>query len=271
MRRAAVLGKPVAHSLSPVVHRAGYAAAGLAGWSYTAIECAESELAGLVAGLGPEWAGLSLTMPLKEVALAVADDAAPLAATLGAANTLVRTDRGWRAENTDAPGIAEVIGRAEPGARLVVLGAGGTARAALGAAAEIRVADVTVVARRAEALAELDPIAEAFGVPLHHRLWPAAAALLADADLVISTVPGGAADPLAGQVRWRPATVLLDVLYHPWPTRLASAASAAGCRVVSGLELLLAQAVGQFELFTGADAPVDAMRAALQSAAASRV
>lgn len=265
MRRAAVLGKPVAHSLSPLIHRAGYEAAGLPGWSYTAIECAESELAGLVARLGPEWAGLSLTMPLKEVALAVADQAAPLAATLGAANTLVRTELGWRAENTDAPGIAAVIGQAQPDAHLVVLGAGGTARAALGAAAQLRVAEVTVVARRAEALAELDPIAEALDVPLHHRLWPAAADLLASADVVISTVPGGAADPLGGQVRWRPETVLLDVLYHPWPTRLASAAAAAGCRVVSGLELLLAQAVGQFRLFTGVNAPVDAMRAALQA------
>ena len=78
-----MLGKPVSHSLSPVIHNAGYAAAGLTGWSYTAIECAEAELADLVAGLGPEWAGLSLTMPLKEVALTVADEAAPLAATGG--------------------------------------------------------------------------------------------------------------------------------------------------------------------------------------------
>src|SRR5882724_81855 len=99
-RRAAVLGKPVAHSLSPVLHNAGYAAAGLVDWRYTAIECAEAELADLVAGLGPEWAGLSLTMPLKEVALVVADVVAPVAAALGAANTLVRRPDGWYAENT---------------------------------------------------------------------------------------------------------------------------------------------------------------------------
>jgi shikimate dehydrogenase len=264
VRRAAVLGKPVVHSLSPVIHRAGYEAAGLTGWSYTAIECGEAELADLVAGLGPEWAGLSLTMPLKEVAASVADQVAPLAATLGAANTLVRrADGGWRAENTDAPGIADALGTVPADAQVVVLGGGGTARAALGAAARLDAATVTVVARRPTAFVSLEIVAAALGVPMTHRLWPDAPAVLAGADVVISTVPKGVADPLAPQVSWRPATVVLDALYDPWPTPLADAAAAAGCRVVSGLELLLAQAVGQFQLFTGVAAPVEAMRAAL--------
>jgi shikimate dehydrogenase len=267
MPRAAVLGKPVGHSLSPVLHTAGYAAAGLAGWSYTAIECAETELAALVAGLGPEWAGLSLTMPLKEVALAVADEVAPLAATLGAGNTLVRAPGGWRAENTDAPGIVEALGVVPGGAQVVVLGAGGTARAALGAAARIGAAQVTVVARRREVLARLEPVAAALGVALTGAGWPDAPDLLARADVVVATVPAGAADPLAAVARWRPGAVLLDVVYHPWPTPLAAAAAAAGCRVVSGWELLLAQAAGQFTLYTGVAAPVDAMRAALMAAA----
>jgi shikimate dehydrogenase len=276
-RRAAVLGKPVTHSLSPVIHQAGYAAAGLSGWSYTAIECAEAELAGFIAGigagaggaagLGPEWAGLSLTMPLKEVALAVADEVAPLAATLGAANTLVRLPDGrWRAENTDAPGIAQALGDVAGGGEVVVLGAGGTARAALAAAAELRAGRVTVVARRRQALAALDQVGAALGIRLRSRLWPAAAEALADADVVISTVPAGVADPLAPAVRWRPDGVVLDALYHPWPTPLAAAAAAAGCRVVSGLELLLAQAVAQFHLFTGVPAPLAAMRTALLAA-----
>src|SRR5439155_21577643 len=89
IRRAAVLGKPITHSLSPVLHTAGYAAAGLTGWEYTAVECAESELAGFVAGLGPEWAGLSLTMPLKEVALGGAPLLPPWAWALAAAHTRV--------------------------------------------------------------------------------------------------------------------------------------------------------------------------------------
>jgi shikimate dehydrogenase len=263
-RRAAVLGKPIAHSLSPAIHKAGYAAAGLTGWSYVAIECAEAELADLVGQLGPEWTGLSLTMPLKEVALAVAGEVAPLAATLGAANTLVRdAGGGWRAENTDAPGMVEALGPVPSGGHLVVLGAGGTARAALGAAARIGAGQVTVVARRPAALAGLDPAATALGVPLRHARWPQAADVLAEADLVVAAVPAGVADPLAPLVRWRDGAVLLDALYHPWPTPLAAAAAAAGCRVVSRWELLLAQAAGQFTLFTGVPAPVDAMRAAL--------
>src|SRR5690606_3190227 len=155
--------------------------------------------------LGPEWAGLSLTMPLKEVAPSVAAEVAPLAATLGAANTLVRrADGGWRAENTDAPGIATALGEVSSGARLAVLGAGGTARAALAAAASLRVAEVTVVAGRAEAFTALAAIAGELSVPAVHRPWPAAAAVLGEADLVVSTVPKGVADPLAGQVAWRP-------------------------------------------------------------------
>lgn len=270
-RRAAVLGKPVAHSLSPVIHNAGYEAAGLVGWSYTATECAEAELAGLVAGLGPEWTGLSLTMPLKAVALTVADRVAPLATTLGAANTLVRRpEGGWLAENTDAPGIIDAVGREVRAGAVVVLGAGGTARAALGAAARLGAGGVTVVARRPAAVEELAPVATALGIALAPRPWAEAASALGDADLTISTAPKGATDALAGEVRWRPGTVLLDVLYDPWPTRLAADAAAGGVRVVSGLELLLAQAVGQFELFTGAAAPVAAMRAAAQHAAAQR-
>jgi shikimate dehydrogenase len=269
--RAAVLGSPVAHSLSPVIHRAGYVAAGLTDWSYEAIECDEAGLVDLVAGLGPEWAGLSLTMPLKEAALTVADEVAPLPATLGAANTLVRREDGtWRAENTDAPGLVDAVGGGARPDHLVVLGAGGTARAALGAAAQWHVGQVTAVARRAAAVTDLGPVAGAFGLDLAYRPWSEAADALAGADLVVSTVPKGAADHLAGRVSWSSGAVLLDALYEPWPTPLAADAAAAGVRVVSGLELLLAQAVHQFRLFTGAPAPVAVMRAALRAAAPLR-
>lgn len=257
-RRAAVLGKPVAHSLSPAIHNAGYAAAGLAGWSYTAIECAEAELPDLVAGLGPEWAGLSLTMPLKEAGLAVARAASPLAAAIGAANTLVRqADGGWWAENTDAGGMTDALGAASAGT-VAVLGAGGTARAAVAAARNLGATAVSVVARRAEAVDGLRGVGAALGVEVSHLPWSRLAEA-AECGVIISTVPGGVVGPLP----WRPGTVLLDVVYHPWPTPLAASARRAGCRVVSGLDLLLAQAVRQFVLFTGVDAPVGAMRAAL--------
>lgn len=264
-RRAAVLGKPIAHSLSPVIHNAGYAAAGLTGWSYVAIECAEAELPDRVAGLGPEWAGLSLTMPLKEVALTVADEVSSVAAAVGAANTLVRRpDGSWYADNTDIPGMVRVLTDAgvRDGATFTVLGAGGTARAALAAAAQLKADGVTVVARRPEAIDELRPAAAALGIALTGADWSAAPAH-ATADVVVSTVPKGVADPLAGQVTWRPTTVYFDALYDPWPTPLAASADAAGCRIVSGLDLLLAQAVGQFEQFTGVAAPVAQMRTAL--------
>src|SRR5690606_38963978 len=103
--RAAVLGSPIAHSLSPVLHRAAHAAMGLRGWSYEAIECAEDGLPGLLAGLGPEWAGLSLTMPLKRVVLPLLDSVSELAVTVGGANTVVLRDGVRHGENTDVYGI----------------------------------------------------------------------------------------------------------------------------------------------------------------------
>ncbi len=283
-----MLGSPVAHSLSPLIHSAGYAAAGLAGWTYTAIECDEAGLAGLVASLDATWAGLSLTMPLKQVALAVADAVDPAAAALGAANTLVRTADGWAALNTDAPGMVDALGGAgidvpggarvdvpAPGGsgaggagaaavrRMAVLGGGGTARAALGAAAALGT-PVTLYARRPATVDALRPVAEALDVALTGAGWAEAAGCAA-ADVIISTVPKGAADHLVS-AGWRPESVVFDVVYDPWPTPLATAAARAGARVVSGLDLLLAQAVRQFVHFTGVAAPVTAMRQALVAA-----
>jgi shikimate dehydrogenase len=265
LRRAAVLGSPISHSLSPVIHNAAYTAAGLPGWSYTAHECDEAGLAEFVAGLGPEWAGLSLTMPLKEVALDVADEVAPAAAAIGAANTLVRLpDATWRAENTDAPGMVDALRAAGVGTveRVCVLGAGGTARAALAAARELGAFAVTVYARRREAIDQLDPVAADLGLTLIGTDW-ANAHEAGDADVLISTVPRGVADPVAEHIRWRPRCVLFDAVYDPWPTPLAAFAARDGCPIVSGLDLLLAQAVHQFELYTGVPAPVVAMRKAL--------
>ena len=136
--------------------------------------------------------------------------------------------------------------------RVVLLGAGGTARAALAAAARLGASRITVVARRVAAVDELRPVAAALGVEVTHAPWPAVPTpsgveVLSGADLIISTVPKGVADPLADAIRWRSGALLLDALYDPWPTPLAAAARAGGVRVVSGLDLLLAQAVGQFE------------------------
>jgi shikimate dehydrogenase len=146
-----------------------------------------------------------------------------------------------------------------------VLGAGGTARAALAAAAALACPQVTLIARRPEAAAELGGVAAALGVPMIAVSWPDAPAAL-DNDVVVSTVPKGVADQFAAAVRWRPGGVVFDALYDPWPTPLADAAATAGARVVSGLDLLLAQALSQFEQFTGVR-PAAAMRNALRAAA----
>jgi shikimate-5-dehydrogenase len=273
-RRAAVCGKPIGHSLSPVIHTAGFAAAGLFDWSYDRIECAESEFPQVVAGLGAEWAGLSVTMPLKAVALELAASVSAVARAVGVANTLVRqADGSWYADNTDVPGMVRVLSDAGVGAlpAITVLGGGGTARAALAAAVQLGTrTEVTVVTRRPEALDELRPVAAALGLGLRGIDWASAPSALG-ADAVISTVPKGAADELAAVARWRPGTVFFDAIYDPWPTPLAASAAAAGNPVASGLDLLLAQALGQFEQFTGVTpAPEAAMRAALQAAAALR-
>jgi shikimate dehydrogenase len=264
LNNAAVLGLPVSHSLSPAMHNAGYTAAGLDAWRYTAVDCAEAELAAFVAGLDGSWRGLSLTMPLKEVALTVAGRVDPLATALGAANTLVADAGGWTAYNTDAPGITDALraAGAEAVERMAILGGGGTARAALGAAVDLG-AEVTVYVRRPEAGEDLRPVAHALGVPMTVETWGRAADAAAY-DVVISTVPKGGADALA-VAAWAPPTVVFDVVYDPWPTPLAESARRAGCPIVSGLDLLLAQGVRQFELFTGVRAPVEAMRAALQN------
>jgi len=271
--RAAVLGSPVAHSLSPVLHSAAYAALGLDGWHYGAHECDENGLEGFVAGLGPEWAGLSLTMPLKRVALDVAREVSPLVVATGAANTLVLTDGRRYADNTDVAGIVAALrgAGAPPAGRAVVLGAGGTAQATLAALPQLGIADIDVLVRSTARAGELRAAAERLGVApqiTDGLLDPArAGAALAAADVVVSTLPKGAADGLTGMRR---GAVVLDVVYAPWPTAFAAAAEAAGARVVSGLEMLLHQAVAQVELMTGLTPPVAAMREALDAAVAAR-
>ncbi|MGO9080845.1 MAG: shikimate dehydrogenase [Streptosporangiaceae bacterium] len=273
-RRAAVLGSPIRHSLSPVLHRAAYQALGLRGWRYDAVECDEAGLPDLVSGLGAEWAGLSLTMPLKRVALTAADEVSPLAQAIGAANTLVfgtaGPAAGRRAENTDPAGIVAALREAGLGRceHAVILGAGGTAQAALAALRELGSRSPAVLVRNPARAAELRAAAQRLGMTpeVSGGLFEAP---IPEADLVISTLPGGAADPLRA-TRWRPGTTVLDVVYTPWPTPLAASALAAGCPVVSGLSMLLHQAVEQVRLMTGLPGPVDAMRAALMAAVASR-
>jgi shikimate dehydrogenase len=272
--RAGVLGSPVAHSLSPLLHRTAYDALGL-DWAYDAHEVAAGGLAAFLDGLDERWAGLSLTMPLKQEALALVDWASPLARAVAAVNTVLLS-RGRRlGTNTDVPGmVAALAERGTPAAGSgTVLGGGATARSALAALRELGVPAVTAVVRRPAAAGDLRAAAGRLGVDLAVLPWepPVLAPALA-ADVVVATVPGEAAAGLAGSLPPEPRT-LLDVTYAPWPTSLATAWAGAGGTVVGGLDLLVHQAVLQVGLMTGRDAPgrlLPVMRAAAEDALAAR-
>ncbi len=260
-RRAAVLGSPIAHSRSPQLHLAAYRALGLADWTYQRIECTADQLPTLVGGFGPEWVGLSVTMPGKFAALAFADERTARADLVGSANTLVHTATGWRADNTDIDGVTGALGSAGPTG--LVLGAGGTAPAAVVGLAALGVQQVTVVARNPDKADRLLGVAEAAGVSAHYCPLdgPGLASHVAAASVVINTLPADAAAGYAAAVASAP--VLLDAIYDPWPTPLAAAVMAAGGTVISGLQMLLHQAFAQVELFTGRPAPRAQMAAAL--------
>lgn len=255
-----MLGRPVAHSLSPPLHRAAYAALGL-DWRYDALDVGEPELAGFLAGLGPAWVGLSLTMPLKQAVLPLLDEVSPLARDVAAANTVLLRNGRRVGDNTDVHGIVAAL--AEVGVtssqRAVVLGGGATARSALAA--------LRGLGERRPLLAVRSHPAQTLAAAARLGVQPRVVgldtlrqddALLGGCDLLVSTLPPGAADAFAGQVRDVPA--LLDVAYGGATTALAAACRGA---VATGELMLLHQAARQVELMTGCRAPLAAMRAAL--------
>jgi shikimate-5-dehydrogenase len=261
-KKAAVLGRPVAHSRSPQLHLAAYRALGLADWTYERIDCGAEELPALVGGLGPQWVGVSVTKPGKFAALRFADEHTPRAEQVGSANTLVRTRRGWRADNTDVDGVAGALGPVS--GRALVCGSGGTAPAAVVALAEHGVPGITVVARDPDQAARLVDLGTRIGAPTRFCGLDggALAEEVAAAEVLVSTIPADVAARYAGTFAAIP--VLLDAVYDPWPTPLAAAVTAAGGRVISGLQMLLHQAFAQVEQFTGLPAPREAMTCALQ-------
>ena len=266
-RKAGVLGSPIGHSRSPQLHLAAYRALGLDEWTYDRIECGADELPGVVGGFGPEWVGVSVTMPGKFAALRFADERTDRAELVGSANTLLRTSRGWRADNTDIDGVKGALGaEGSASGRAVVSGSGGTAPAAIVALAELGVGDITVVARNPDKADLLVELATRVGAAARFcELDSDPGGPVADrvkaAGVLVSTLPADVAgrygDVFAG------APVLLDAIYDPWPTPLAAAVAAGGGRVISGLQMLLHQAFAQVEQFTGLPAPREAMIAAL--------
>ena len=276
-RRAAVLGSPISHSLSPALHQAAYLALGLRDWTYGAHELDEPDLPGFVAHLGPEWAGLSLTMPLKEAAFEVADKVSDLAREVGAINTLVRrADGGWSGDNTDVYGVSQALREAGAGlgASALVLGSGATARSVAAALATLECPTVTFAVRTRARPETLDQARRA-GLEVEVMALDQVASRVGDTPLVISTLPANALTAnalvalLPGGLRL-PDHLLLDVVYAGWPSPLARAFADAGAMVVSGFEMLVHQAAGQVHLMTGLPAPVEQMRAAGLAAMGSR-
>jgi shikimate dehydrogenase len=259
---AAVLGRPVAHSLSPLLHTAAYRALGLEQWRYAAHDVGADELPGWVADLDDSWRGLSLTMPLKEVAFEVATTTSDTARATGAVNTLVRrSDLGWDAHNTDVKGLVQALGAVDHGGSATLLGSGATARSAALALVELGVTEVRVAARNAVSAAEVLSLLEGRGVGA--RLVPLPDWARERTGLCVSTLPAAASESagaaLEGAGQAVRGVVLMDVVYADWPTPLARAATLAGMQPMSGLDMLVHQAAEQFRLFTGLEAPVGAM------------
>ena len=272
MLNAAVLGHPVAHSLSPLLHTAGYRALGLTQWRYAAHDLGADELGDWVAGLDDGWRGLSLTMPLKEAAFDVAATASDTARATGSVNTLVRRDDlGWDAHNTDVAGVVHALAAVDHGGSATLLGSGATARSAALALVELGVREVRVAARNEVSGAEVLTILEDRGVAA--RLVPLSDWARERTGVCVSTLPAGASESAGASLHEVGTTVhgvvLMDVVYADWPTPLARAATLAGMQPMSGIDMLVHQAAEQFRLFTGHEAPVDAMLVAGQRAVAA--
>lgn len=256
--RLAVLGSPIAHSKSPALHRAAYEVLGL-DWSYEAIEVAEGGLAAFLGDLDGSWRGLSLTMPLKREVMPLLGSTSAMAQRVGAANTVLRDGDHLAGFNTDVAGIVAAFREAGvQGLESVqVLGAGATAASVLAAAGELGASRALVSARDVDKARSLETVAAATGIELTlHPLGVMDRSMIVPSS-VISTLPGGVELPVSYPEAIRRGAVLLDVAYDPWPSALARSWENAGGTVISGLSMLLHQALGQVRIFvTGTEAGV---------------
>lgn len=261
---AAVVGDPVAHSLSPVIHNAAFASEGM-DWAYVALPLESASSGDVIAALEGAWTlglcGISVTMPHKALAAEAAAERSPLVEEIRVANTLVRLDYGWRAVNTDAGGFRTFLtgdlGLALSGSRCAIVGAGGAATAIAVALREEGAAEVLVWNRtpgRADAAAAL---AGAGGAVVGEL------ADLGDCDLVVGCVPAAAIDAsVYAAIPFKPGATVVDLAYSPPHTPLMQAAEKAGADTHNGIGLLVNQAALQFELWTGRPAPLEVMSAA---------
>lgn len=276
-KKFAVLGSPIAHSKSPLIHEAAYRVLGQ-DWNYSRFEVSKGGLRRFIESEGAGFDGFSLTMPLKEDAFAFADVTDEISKSTKASNTLVRVGDVWHAFNTDVFGITQAIGQTvtAPIKVSLVIGSGATATSAMAAIASLAPgSSVLVLARNKTTRLSLIEFGRSLGLQVSTARRLATAAK--KAQVTISTLPGGAMDvaakKLAGSWFFKPAGVLLDVAYHPWPSQLADVWQMRNQRVVSGLEMLIWQAIAQIRIFNTGNpetvlpneiAVVQAMRIALE-------
>lgn len=268
-----MLGSPIGHSLSPVLHRAAYASLGLSRWRYDAFEVSDgAALAAFLWQCGDDWVGLSLTMPLKRVVQPLLQQLSPIAEATGSINTVLQTpDGGWRGDNTDVLGVVGALGEVgvsrqtvRPAGSAVVLGAGATAASAVAALAELGWRDPIVVVRDTARADPVRDVAAALGLQPALIGWQRAAPHLANARVVVSTVPSSAHPEVVTALSTlsEVSGVLLDVTYYPWPTALGAFWNACGGTAVGGFGMLLHQAAAQVRLMTGRNPDLEHLRAA---------
>jgi shikimate dehydrogenase len=252
--RLAVLGSPIAHSKSPVLHRAAYDVLGL-DWEYTAIEVGAGGLADFLAGCGPDWRGLSLTMPLKREALPLLAEVEPVAAQVGAVNTVLFRDGAGIGFNTDIYGVQQALrelGTQHPD-RVLLLGAGATASSVIAAVHDLGATRIVIGARTPAKAGAAIELATRLGVAASAHDLDTAIEEAQDADVVVSTLPGDVALGLALPTGLRESAPLFDVAYAPWPTAIARSWAAVGGTTASGLGMLLHQAIRQVRIFVTGD------------------
>lgn len=271
---AAVIGSPIVHSLSLVIHRAAWEQLGIDGWEYRRAEVTEKSLPTFIGQLDESFRGLSVTMPCKQAVMPLLDAIDPLASAVGAVNTVVPSAGMFAGFNTDVTGIASAIRRAcshsgvpVPSSALV-LGARATASSALAALGELGITTTTVAARRFGGPGSVISAASRLGVSVEQVMWSdvsAVASAAARADVLISTLPAGVADPIASCLAPREGQILLDVIYSPRDTALRTTFEKAGGVVAEGTDMLVYQGAAQVQLMTGRSPDPAVMRHALEA------
>lgn len=247
MIKAGVLGSPIGHSLSPLLHKTAYRILDIDG-QYDAFEVGSGELKNFLTGAGKELNCLSLTMPLKEEALTIADHVSAISQQIASGNTLIKKSNGWHLTSTDVEGFrfALLASGISKVSNLLVIGAGATARAIVAASDG---ANITVIGRSIERLHSLQSAAPKssfvflqWGADIDFSLF----------DLVVNTTPGNSAELYAARV-FEPNSTFFEVIYNPWPTKLLATWQKSGAKTIDGLALLIHQAISQIQIFTGLD------------------